>query len=373
MSVFTAGASFVTQAPLPAWSRSVTPTRRVARSGCCFAACCTRLLALGLIIVDKRYDHLGKIRRWLVDRRLSGAGRGREPVRGLALVPRKRQHARRAARRQGPARGGSAPGAIPLQRYEALEAESQRLRALRDNTATSPTGSSSATSWTWTSTHFASACWSTRARSDGVFVGQAVLDAGGVFGQVARVERTHQRSHPGQRPCARHPGPDQPQRTCAPSRWARATPRRLKLPYLPTSADVVVGDLLVTSGLGGGFPAGYPVGTVTTGQARSGPVAGRGRRSARPRRSTARASSCSCGSSRTAPAATTAESTAPPPSTAATAAARRPPRRPRRNRRHKTRRKRSAAAKAPSRPRRRACPAKAPPPRLCPRPERATP
>jgi rod shape-determining protein MreC len=39
---------------------------------------------------------------------------------------------------------------------------------------------------------------------------------------------------------------------------------RLNLPYLPTSADVVVGDLLVTSGLGGGFPAGYPVGTVTT-------------------------------------------------------------------------------------------------------------
>jgi rod shape-determining protein MreC len=37
---------------------------------------------------------------------------------------------------------------------------------------------------------------------------------------------------------------------------------RLKLPYLPTSADVVAGDLLVTSGLGGGFPAGYPVGTV---------------------------------------------------------------------------------------------------------------
>jgi rod shape-determining protein MreC len=36
----------------------------------------------------------------------------------------------------------------------------------------------------------------------------------------------------------------------------------LKLPYLPTSADVIKGDLLVTSGLGGGFPAGYPVGTV---------------------------------------------------------------------------------------------------------------
>jgi rod shape-determining protein MreC len=30
---------------------------------------------------------------------------------------------------------------------------------------------------------------------------------------------------------------------------------RLKLPYLPTSADVIVGDLLVNSGLGRGFPA----------------------------------------------------------------------------------------------------------------------
>jgi len=38
---------------------------------------------------------------------------------------------------------------------------------------------------------------------------------------------------------------------------------RLKLPYLSTSADVIAGDLLVTSGLGGGFPAGYPVGTIT--------------------------------------------------------------------------------------------------------------
>ena len=39
-------------------------------------------------------------------------------------------------------------------------------------------------------------------------------------------------------------------------------PGHLKLPYLSTSADIQKGDLLVTSGLGGGFPAGYPVGTV---------------------------------------------------------------------------------------------------------------
>ena len=32
----------------------------------------------------------------------------------------------------------------------------------------------------------------------------------------------------------------------------------LALPYLPANADVKPGDLLITSGLGGVFPAGYP-------------------------------------------------------------------------------------------------------------------
>jgi len=37
----------------------------------------------------------------------------------------------------------------------------------------------------------------------------------------------------------------------------------LGLPYLPANADVHVGDVLVTSGLGGVFPPGYPVARVT--------------------------------------------------------------------------------------------------------------
>lgn len=37
---------------------------------------------------------------------------------------------------------------------------------------------------------------------------------------------------------------------------------RLNLPFLPNNADIVPGDLLVTSGLGGTFPQGYPVAVV---------------------------------------------------------------------------------------------------------------
>ena len=37
----------------------------------------------------------------------------------------------------------------------------------------------------------------------------------------------------------------------------------LALPYMPANADIRSGDLLVTSGLGGVFPEGYPVARVT--------------------------------------------------------------------------------------------------------------
>jgi rod shape-determining protein MreC len=37
---------------------------------------------------------------------------------------------------------------------------------------------------------------------------------------------------------------------------------RLRLPYLTNNADIEVGDLLMSSGLGGVFPPGYPVGRV---------------------------------------------------------------------------------------------------------------
>ena len=37
---------------------------------------------------------------------------------------------------------------------------------------------------------------------------------------------------------------------------------KMELPFLPNNADIVPGDLLVTSGLGGTFPQGYPVAIV---------------------------------------------------------------------------------------------------------------
>jgi len=97
---------------------------------------------------------------------------------------------------------------------------------------------------------------------NGVRIGQALIDSGGVLGQVIEV------------------GPHQATALlltdvdhAIPVQVARSGLRtvaygvgrndRIDLPDIPQSADIRRGDLLVTSGLGGRFPAGFPVGTVT--------------------------------------------------------------------------------------------------------------
>lgn len=98
--------------------------------------------------------------------------------------------------------------------------------------------------------------------ADGVFIGQAVIDAEGLFGQVVEVAQFSSRVM--LVIDAAHAVPVQVNRNDFRS-IAAGTGRtdRLELEYVPVTADIRVGDLLVSSGLGGHFPRGYPVGEVT--------------------------------------------------------------------------------------------------------------
>ena len=97
----------------------------------------------------------------------------------------------------------------------------------------------------------------------GVFVGQAVIDADGLFGQVVEVAQFTSRVM--LLVDASHAVPVQINRNDVRS-IAAGTGRldRLELEYVPVTADIREGDLLVSSGLGGHFPRGYPVGVVTS-------------------------------------------------------------------------------------------------------------
>jgi rod shape-determining protein MreC len=99
--------------------------------------------------------------------------------------------------------------------------------------------------------------------SSGVYQGQPVLDANAVMGQVMHVNRFT--STVLMITDARHALPVQINRNGLRT-IAMGTGRinELELPHLPNNADIQVGDLLVTSGLGGRFPAGYPVAEVAS-------------------------------------------------------------------------------------------------------------
>nr|WP_301289027.1 rod shape-determining protein MreC [Natronocella acetinitrilica] len=96
----------------------------------------------------------------------------------------------------------------------------------------------------------------------GVFSGQPVIDARGVMGQVDRIGRSSAVVRLITDPS--HAIPVQVNRNGLRAiAYGTGRLRELDLPHLPNNADVQVGDLLITSGLGGGFPAGYPVARVT--------------------------------------------------------------------------------------------------------------
>ena len=95
----------------------------------------------------------------------------------------------------------------------------------------------------------------------GVTVGQAVIDARGLFGQVVEVSEFFSRVL--LVTDSTHAVPVQVNRNGVRS-IAAGTGQldRLELEHVPITADIKTGDLLVSSGLGGRFPPGYPVGEV---------------------------------------------------------------------------------------------------------------
>src|SRR3546814_9983974 len=98
---------------------------------------------------------------------------------------------------------------------------------------------------------------------DGVREGQSVIDAGGLVGQI--IEAT-----PTTATVLLITDPDHAVPVLVGRNgvrlvaYGKGRSDQIELPNIPLSADVKVGDAIITSGLGGRFPPGFPVGTVAT-------------------------------------------------------------------------------------------------------------
>ena len=150
-----------------------------------------------------------------------------------------------------------------LQKYESLERENIRLRELLGSSFRLRERVKVAEILTIDLDPFAQQVLINKGSRNGVFVGQAVLDATGVMGQVVSVS-----AFSSYVVLLTNPSNAVPVQVNRNGLRAVITGRglgeSLQLEYLPHNADVRVGDLLVTSGLGGRFPTGYPIGTVSS-------------------------------------------------------------------------------------------------------------
>jgi len=149
-----------------------------------------------------------------------------------------------------------------LQQFAALEAENSRLLAMLDATKRVRNQVRVAKIMSVSSDPFRHVLVIDKGSRDGVYDGQAMIDDRGVVGQIVETGLLSSQgiliSDPDH---ALHVELNRNGlRTVA---LGTGKYELLNLPFLTNNADIEVDDLLVTSGLGGAFPAGYPVAIVT--------------------------------------------------------------------------------------------------------------
>jgi len=148
-----------------------------------------------------------------------------------------------------------------LQKLNSLEAENTRLRAMLDARAQVRDRTRVAEIMSVDANPYDHSLVIDVGTQDGVFDGQALVDADGVVGQV--IEAGFMTSQAMLISDTDHALPVEVNRNGLRTIVVgTGTIDSLELPFVVNNADIQVGDLLVTSGLGGAFPAGYPVGIV---------------------------------------------------------------------------------------------------------------
>jgi rod shape-determining protein MreC len=222
----------------------------------------TAALSLTLMYLDHRGTYLEQLRAYLGAAMYPLQIAIDSPTTGLRWMRENLALRQRLIAENTALRSESLSARAELQRLAALQAENARFRGLLDSKARVPDRVIVAEILAVDMDPLRHRVILNRGGRDGAYEGQAMLDAGGVVGQITRDQRDSSEAI-----LITDPDHALPVeivrnglRTIA---MGTGDLQRLSLPFLTRNADVKAGDLLVTSGLGGAFPAGYPVGTVT--------------------------------------------------------------------------------------------------------------
>ncbi len=150
-----------------------------------------------------------------------------------------------------------------LERYEALKAQNTHLRKLLGSAALVADRAVVAKILQVNEEPFTREIVIAKGSRDGVRDGQPVIDNHGIMGQVTEVDPEQSRvtliTNPG------HAIPVEDTRNGLRTIvFGTGDEDRVAVRYLTAPTDIKVGDLLVSSGIGGTFPFGYPVARITS-------------------------------------------------------------------------------------------------------------
>ncbi len=149
-----------------------------------------------------------------------------------------------------------------LQRFDALQRENERLRELMESSARVADRVLVSEIMSVDLDPLRHRIVINKGTVHGAYQGQPILDAAGIVGQITHANPVS--SEAVLISDASHAVPVEVNRnglrTIAVGTGDHS---HLSLPFLPNNADIEAGDLLITSGLGGSFPSGYPVAVVT--------------------------------------------------------------------------------------------------------------
>jgi rod shape-determining protein MreC len=219
-------------------------------------------ISVGLMVADQRYHQIDRIRESLsrviypVQRAVDFPFRATDWVTGsFADRSRLRQENLALTARLRLAN-------LQLQRFAVLEEENRRLREMRANSAGIAEKVLVASILNVDLDPFRHRVLLDKGAADGVFKDQAVLDGDGIFGQVSKVNASTAEviliSD------AEHAIPVQSNRSGVRTiAVGTGDQNKLSLPFVTVESDLQAGDLLLSTGMGGVFPPGYPVAQVS--------------------------------------------------------------------------------------------------------------
>ncbi|MGY0217251.1 rod shape-determining protein MreC [Endozoicomonadaceae bacterium StTr2] len=220
------------------------------------------ILSLALLFVDQRMNYLAPVRSWLTVAVTPVQWLADMPVRLWSMVS--DAFVSRSLIQEENARLKAKNLILQQQvlKLEALTAQNIRLKALLNSTETLEDQVKVAEIIGVNPDPSVQQIIINKGSQDGVFLGQAVLDATGVMGQVVEVSPFSSRVMLVTDASSRIPA-EVNRSGVRMIAAGTGLPDKLDLLHVSDTADIQEGDLLTSSGMGQRFPVGYPLGKVS--------------------------------------------------------------------------------------------------------------